>query len=140
VIIIDTKCLSALMREVPERPVEWLDRQAAGSIWITSITLFEARLGLALLPKGRRRKALESAFEELLVEDLEGRVLDFDQPAAEAAAQLAAGRQREGQTIDMRDTQIAGIVIARRAELATRNVRHFSDLNVDVINPWDADR
>lgn len=138
-IVIDTNVLSALMREVPERPVvDWLDRQAAESIWITSITLFEARLGLALLPKGRRRKALESAFDKLLVEDLEGRVLDFDQPAAEAAAQLAAGRQRAGHTIDMRDTQIAGIVIARRAELATRNVRHFSDLNVDVVNPWNA--
>ena len=138
-IVIDTNVLSALMRELPERPVvDWLDRQAAESIWITSITLFEARLGLALLPKGRRRKALESAFDKLLVEDLEGRVLDFDQPAAEAAAQLAAGRQRAGHTIDMRETQIAGIVIARRAELATRNVRHFSDLNVDVINPWDA--
>lgn len=140
-IVIDTNVLSALMREVPERPVvEWLDRQAAESIWITSITLFEARLGLALLPKGKRRQALESAFDKLLVEDLEGRVLDFDQPAAEAAAQLAAGRQREGQTIDMRDTQIAGIVIARRAEFATRNVRHFSDLNVDVLNPWEADQ
>jgi predicted nucleic acid-binding protein len=136
-IVIDTNVLSALMRAVPEPPVvEWLDRQAAESIWITSITLFEARLGLALLPKGKRRQALESAFNKLLIEDLEGRVLDFDQPAAEAAAQLAAGRQRAGQTIDMRDTQIAGIVIARRAELATRNVRHFSDLNVDVINPW----
>ncbi|HEY1899420.1 MAG TPA: type II toxin-antitoxin system VapC family toxin [Steroidobacteraceae bacterium] len=137
-IVIDTNVLSALMREVPERPVvEWLDRQAAESIWITSITLFEARLGLALLPKGKRRRTLESAFAKLLLEDLEGRVLDFDQPAAEAAAQLAAGRQRAGQTIDMRDTQIAGIVIARRAEFATRNATHFSDLNVDVINPWD---
>jgi len=127
------------MREVPDPAVvEWLDRQAAESIWITSITLFEARLGLALLPRGKRRQALESAFDKLLIEDLEGRILDFDQPAAEAAAQLAANRQRAGQIIDMRDTQIAGIVIARRAELATRNVRHFSDLNVDVINPWDA--
>jgi predicted nucleic acid-binding protein len=139
VIVIDTNVLSALMRKVPERPVvDWLDRQAAESIWITSITLFEARLGLALLPKGKRRQALESAFDKLLLEDLEGRVLDFDQPAAEAAARLAAGRQRKGQTIDMRDTQIAGIVIARRAELATRNVSHFSGLNVEVINPWDA--
>jgi predicted nucleic acid-binding protein len=94
---------------------------------------------LALLPRGKRRKTLESAFDKLLVEDLGGRVLDFDQPAAEAAAELAAGWQRVGQAIDMRDTQIAGIVIARRAEFATRNVRHFSDLNIDVINPWAAD-
>lgn len=137
-IVIDTNVLSALMREVPDQPViDWLDRQAAESIWITSITVFEARLGLALLPRGKRRQALEVAFHSLVVEDLEGRVLDFDQPAAEAAAQLAAGRQRKGQTIDMRDTQIAGIVIARHAALATRNVRHFSDLAVDLINPWD---
>jgi toxin FitB len=138
VIVLDTNVLSALMREVPDRPVvEWLDRQAAESIWITSITVFEARLGMALLPKGKRRQTLESAFNSLMAEDLEGRVLDFDQSAAEAAAQLAAELQRNGQTIDIRDTQIAGIVIARRAELATRNVRHFSDVGIDVINPWD---
>lgn len=138
-IVIDTNVLSALMREVPERSVvEWLDRQAPDSVWITSITLLEARLGMALLPKGKRRQTLESAFEKLMIEDLEGRILDFDQPAAEAAAQLAAGRQRRGQTIDVRDTQIAGIVTARRAEFATRNVKHFSDLNVAVINPWEA--
>jgi predicted nucleic acid-binding protein len=138
-IVVDTNVLSALMRQVPEPPViEWLDRQAAESVWITSITLFEARLGLALLPKGRRRQRLEAAFDKLMVEDLEGRVLDFDQPAAEAAALLAARRQRDGLSIDRRDTQIAGIVVARRAKLATRNVRHFSDLNVEVINPWES--
>jgi predicted nucleic acid-binding protein len=118
--------------------VEWLDRQAAESVWITSITLFEARLGLTLLPKGRRRRTLEVAFDKLMVEDLEGRVLDFDQPAAAAAALLAAGRHRNGLPVDMRETQIAGIVVARRAKFATRNVRHFSDLSVEVVNPWDS--
>lgn len=136
-IILDTNVLSALMRKVAERAVvDWLDRQPAESIWITSITLFEGRFGIALLPKGRRRHSLEAAFERLLVEDLEGRVLDFDRSAADAAAQLAAERQRAERAIDMRDTQIAGIVVARRAKLATRNVRHFADLGVNVINPW----
>ena len=126
------------MRREPETAVvEWLDQQPAESIWITSITLFETRYGLALLPNGRRRKALETAFEELLVEDLEGRVLDFDRSAAEAAAVLAADRQRDGRVIDVRDTQIAGIVIARRAKLATRNVKHFADLGAEIVNPWD---
>jgi len=36
----------------------------------------------------------------------------------------------------MRDTFIAGIARARRATLATRNVRHFDDLSVPVVNPW----
>jgi len=137
VIILDTNVLSALMRHAPEAQiVRWLDHQPAESIWITAITLFETRLGLALLPKGRRRQLLESAFDQLLEEDLENRVLDFDSAAATEAAALAAARQKAGRTVDMRDTQIAGIALARRATLATRNVRHFQDLSVTVIDPW----
>lgn len=136
-IILDTNVLSALMRHAPEAQiVRWLDHQPAESIWITAITLFETRLGLALLPKGRRRQLLESAFDQLLEEDLENRVLDFDSAAATEAAALAAARQKAGRTVDMRDTQIAGIALARRATLATRNVRHFQDLSVTVIDPW----
>ena len=137
-IILDTNVLSALMRQMPEAPVVvWLDRQPAESVWITSVTLFEARLGLALLPKGRRQQALEAAFARLLEEDLENRVLDFDSAAATEAALLAARRQKSGRSVDMRDTQIAGIALARRATLATRNLRHFQDLNVPVVDPWE---
>ena len=136
-IILDTNVLSALMRQTPEAPVvAWLDGQPAESVWITSVTLFEARLGLALLPKGRRRQALEAAFDRLLKDDLEDRVLDFDSAAATEAAQLAAERQKHGRPVDMRDTQIAGIALARRATLATRNARHFQNLKVPVVDPW----
>lgn len=137
-IILDTNVLSSLMRKAPDAPVvAWLDRQPSESVWITSITLFEARLGLALLPRGRRQRTLEAAFARLLEEDLENRVLDFDTAAATEAALLAADRQRAGRPVDMRDTQIAGIALARRATLATRNVRHFGDLKVAVVDPWD---
>ncbi len=137
-IVLDTNVLSALMRQEPELPVvAWLDRQPAESVWITSITLFEARLGLALLPKGRRQRDLEAAFASLLQEDLENRVLDFDGAAATEAALLAARRQKAGRPVDMRDTQIAGIALARRATLATCNVRHFQDLNVPIVDPWN---
>jgi predicted nucleic acid-binding protein len=138
VIILDTNVLSALMRKVPDAPVvAWLDREPAESIWISSITLFEVRFGLALLPDGKRRVALASAFARLLEEDLENRVLDFDAGAAIEAAALAAQRQRAGRPVDIRDTQIAGIVLARHATLATRNTRHFEDLTVNVIDPWE---
>lgn len=136
-IILDTNVLSVLMRAVPDVPViDWLDRQPPESVWITSVTLFEARFGLSLLPKGRRRQALESAFDRLLEDDLENRVLDFDSAAAAAAAVLAVTRQKAGRPVDVRDTQIAGIALARRATLATRNVRHFRDLKIPVVNPW----
>src|SRR5579863_2722637 len=124
------------MRTAPEAAVvAWLDRQPAQSVWITSITLFETRFGLALLPIGRRRQMLETLFARLLNEDLENRVLDFDSAAATESASLAAVRQKRGWPVDMRDTQIAGIVLARRATLATRNVRHFKDLKISIVDP-----
>lgn len=139
-IILDTNVLSALMRSTPDEAViGWLDRQPAESIWITSITLFESRLGLALLPRGRRRQSLEAAFDRLLEEDLENRVLDFDRAAATSSAALAALLQRAGRPLDIRDTQIAGIALARRGALATRNVRHFQDLDIEVIDPWQGE-
>jgi predicted nucleic acid-binding protein len=137
-IILDTNVLSALMRTAPEAAVvAWLDRQPPESVWITSITLFEARLGLALLPSGRRRQTLEVAFARLLLEDLENRVLDFDSAAAIEAASLAE-RQKNGRPVGIRDTQIAGIALARRATLATQNIRHFADLKISIVNPWAA--
>jgi toxin FitB len=138
-IVLDTNVLSELMRSEPDpQVVGWLDDQPAESVWVTSITVFEVRLGLALLPPSRRRRALDAAFAGLLAEDLENRVLDFDVPAAVAAAGIAAKRQKAGRPGDLRDTQIAGIVLARRATLATRNVRHFADLSIPVVNPWSA--
>lgn len=135
--ILDTNVLSALMRTNPEAVVvEWLDRQPADSVWLSSITVFETRFGLALLPKGRRRSALERAFESVLTDDLANRVLDFDSGAAATAAQLAADRQQAGRPVDLRDTLIAGIALAHRARIATRNTKHFEGLDVPVINPW----
>lgn len=137
-IILDTNVVSALMQRTPDVAViDWLNEQPAESIWLTSITIFETRFGLALLPKGRRRDSLEDAFSRLLSEDLDQRVLDFDVPAAVAAATIAAARQRAGRPVDMRDTQIAGIAMSRNASLATRNTKHFADVSVDVVNPWE---
>ena len=136
-IILDTNVLSALMRGSPDpEVVTWLDEQPADSVWITSITEFESRMGLALLPSGKRRRALQASFEQLLQDDLQGRVLAFDSDAAGQAAALAARRQKAGRPVDLRDTQIAGIALARRATLATRNVRHFDELELKVVNPW----
>ena len=136
-IVLDTNVLSALMRSSPDAVVvEWLDRQPADSVWLTSITVFEARFGLALLPKGRRRSGLERAFDRVLMEDLSSRVLTLDEMAAVTAAQIAADRQRAGRIVDLRDTLIAGIAQARRATIATRNTRHFEGLDVPVVDPW----
>ena len=136
-IILDTNVLSALMQQHPDpQIVAWLDDQPAESIWINSITLFEARYGLALLVSGQRKSDLQERFEQLLQDDLENRVALFDSNAATQSAQLAADRKARGRAVDIRDTFIAGIALAQRATLATRNTRHFDDLSVPVVNPW----
>ena len=136
-IVLDTNVLSALMQQQPDaRVVTWLDGQSAESVWISSITLFEARYGLALLASGRRKKLLLERFDQFLQGDLENRVLQFDDIAATHAAHIAAERKARGRPVDMRDTFIAGIAVARHATLATRNTRHFDDLPVPVVNPW----
>ena len=136
-IILDTNVLSALMHERPDAAViTWLDEQATESIWTTSITVLEVRTGLELLRASRRRTRLEDAFDLLLSEDLDGRVLAFDTAAANAAGVAGAAAQRSGRPVEIRDCQIAGITLARRATLATRNVRHFEPLGVTVNDPW----
>jgi predicted nucleic acid-binding protein len=139
VIVLDTNVVSALMRRDPDRVVvAWLDGLPAESVWTTAITVFEVRLGLELLAAGRRRRLLEEAFDQALAEDFEERVLPFDESAARAAGRLAAALHRAGRTPDVRDVQIAGIAAARRADLATRNVRHFEGLGVTLVDPWAA--
>ena len=136
-ILLDTNVLSALMRTRPDPVVvAWLDSQAPESVWTTAVSVFEIRFGIELLPASRRRKALEKAFGAMLGDDLNGRIAAFDAAAAAEAAELAARRQRRGRPVELRDTLIAGIALARRAAVATGNVRHFDGLNVNVVNPW----
>lgn len=136
-ILLDTNVLSALMRFEPDAVVvDWLDAQPSESIWTTSVTLFEIRTGLELLPSSRRRRYLEAAFERVLHEDLDQRVLSFDAAAANAAGAVVARRQRAGKTVEIRDAQIAGIALARKATVATRNVRHLRDLGLRLLDPW----
>ena len=136
-ILLDTNVLSALMQREPDQTVvTWLDEQPSESVWTTAITVFEIRMGLELLAKGRRRSQLEQEFDRLLVEDLDGRVQLFDRAAADAAGTIAASRQRAGLTVEIRDVQIAGVASSRKATLATRNVRHFEGLGIRLVNPW----
>jgi predicted nucleic acid-binding protein len=137
VILLDTNVISETTRTVPD-PVlrDWLNRQAPVDLWTTSITVFEVRFGIARMPEGEKRRALATLTDKVFGDVLAGRISDFDTASAEAAARLAADRQAKGRSIDIRDTMIAGIALARRAAIATRNVRHFADLDILVIDPW----
>jgi len=138
-ILVDTNVLSAMMRITVEPAVEhWFDAQPPESVWTTTITIFEIRFGLALLAPGRRRDRLQDAFDIAIDEILGGRVLPFDRTAAETAAGIAATQRQVGRPVEVRDVQIAGIAAARKATVATRNTRHFVNLGILLVDPWDA--
>jgi toxin FitB len=138
-IVLDTNVLSAMMRHDPDAAVrDWLDRQPVQSLWLTAISVYEIHVGIETLADGRRRRRLEEEFARAITVDFEARVLPFDKAAAAIAGRLAGARRRAGRGVETRDTMIAGIVLACRAGLATRNARHFQDLDVRVIDPWAA--
>ena len=137
-IILDTNVISGLMNDPPEsRVVNWFDRQPASSIWTTSISILEIQFGLQSMAAGKRRAGLSQVFEFMLKE-MHGRIAVFDEDAARATADLMALRQKTGRVGELRDSLIAGIVLARGAALATRNIRHFSDLPATLVDPWNS--
>jgi predicted nucleic acid-binding protein len=101
------------------------------------VTVFEIRFGLQILAVGKRGTLLTEAFEELLAR-MGQRVVTFDVEAAGQASDLMAARHKKGRPGDLRDTMIAGIVLAQRATLATRNTAHFEDAAIPLVNPWTA--
>ena len=70
---------------------------------------------------------------------IQERIAPLDGRAAQQAALLAAQRKAQGRSVDLRDTLIAGIAMAHEAQLATRNVGHFSDTSICLINPFATD-
>lgn len=136
-IVLDTNVVSELMRPKPDvRVTSWLNRLSRKEAWITAISIFELRFVIELHAKGQRRSHLEDSLARILEAGFHDRILDFDEKAANAAALLSAKQRITGRPKEVRDTFIAGIVSARHADLATRNVRHFQDLDIHVIDPW----
>jgi toxin FitB len=137
-IVLDTNVLSELMKPKPAtKVVDWIAGQAAASIYTTSITQAEILHGLMLLPRGRRRSALEAAATSMFAEDFGDRILGFGSDAAPSYAQIASDRRRAGRPISHFDAQIAAIARLMGAAIATRNTADFEGCGVTVVDPWN---
>ena len=136
-IVVDTNVLSEPLRPRPDTAVvDWLDQQHAETLFITALSIAELRLGAALLPPGRRRDRLVAALDTVVIPRFAGRVLVFDEAAAEVWAELQARCRGKGRCIPVIASLIAAICSARGFILATRNIRDFEGLGIELINPW----
>jgi len=137
VIVLDTNVVSELMKAAPDESVrDWIAARPATSLYTTSITQAEILHGIALIPSGKRRDALEAAAEAMFRDDFAGRILPFGSDAARPYARIAAERRRAGRPISHFDAQIAAIARSTGATVATRDAAGYDGCGVDVINPW----
>lgn len=138
-ILLDTNVVSEASRPGGDGNVKvWLDAQAAGTLYLSTITVAELLLGIAILPDGRRKSALEENLRTLILPFFEGRILLFDTPAAEAYARLRAHCRAIGQAIATADGYIAAIAMAHGLTVATRDIAPFVAAGRPVIDPWSA--
>ncbi|MFZ5485330.1 MAG: type II toxin-antitoxin system VapC family toxin [Pseudomonadota bacterium] len=136
-ILLDTNVLSETMRATPAPEViDWLDAHT-NEVWISSVTVAEISLGIALLPKGKRRDGLDQAARRMFEDDFAFRCLNYDYPAALRFADIVSRRRAAGRPITTQDAQIAAIALANGCALATRNIDGFLALDrLTLINPW----
>ena len=139
-IILDTNVISEPMKPFGSPKVlAWLDRQLAGTLYLTAVNLSELLCGIEKLPEGKRKKGLGEVFAELMTQLFGSRILPFDREAALAHAPLFRTAQTRGHNLSLADGQIAAIASVHSFIVATRDVEPFVAAGVPVIDPWSAD-
>ncbi len=133
--LLDTNVVSERTKEDPAPTVlDFLSNH--DDLWLSAIVVEELELGVQILPQGRRRERLRE-WLNLLLEDYEGRISPIGRREAERAAVFQAQVRRSGGELELGDALIAGTASVNDMVIVTRNVRDFTGLGVDVINPWE---
>ena len=133
-VLLDTNVLSELVRSRPDPGVAAYVSDVASPL-ISVLTLHELTYGAARSRDPARRERL-MAWIDTVRRRFEGRLVDVDADVAEIAGRLRAAASLDGRQADPIDALIAASALVRDAVIATRNVRNFEPLGVDVVDPW----
>ncbi len=134
--LFDTNILSEFQKNRRHPSVmTWVKRIESQNIYVSVISLGEIRRGIEI--KRPSDAALANRYEEWL-RDLEKRfassILDFDRDVAHAWGVLTARYPKNSHMIDM---QLAAQAMVYDCVLATRNVKDFKGLPIQLINPFE---
>lgn len=136
-IVLDTNIVSEVMKPAPNPAVRaWLNRQAAETLYLSSITIAELLFGVATMPNGKRKDALSQTIEALFVL-FQDRVLPFDTAAAHCYAGLAATARQKGRGFPTPDGYIAAIAVSRGFLVVSRDVAPYQAAGLRVLNPFE---
>lgn len=137
-ILLDTNVVSEAMKPEPHPAVRnWLDEQAAETLYLSSVTVAELAFGIGALPGGKRRDKLTSTLDGVL-ELFADRILSFDTKAARRYADLAVKARAAGKGFPTPDGYIAAIAASHDFAVASRDTSAFTAAGIAVIDPWTA--
>jgi len=135
--LLDTNVISEWTKSRPDAGVvAWLDGAEEDALYLSVLTFAEVRLGIELLPDGRKRERIAAWLDHDLAERFEGRIIDVDRDIAEAWARLIARGRAVGARPPVLDAFLAATALVRGMTLVTRNERDVARLEVPVLNPW----
>lgn len=123
--LLDTHIVSALMRQDPGLLARLAGLAEDEILHVSVVTDGEIRYGLQRMPAGRRRRALEQAFERLL--SALGPLLDVTREVSETYALIEADLELHGISLPENDLWIAAIALSRTTILVADD-RHFDDI------------
>jgi predicted nucleic acid-binding protein len=99
-ILLDTNVVSETMRRLPApRVIDWLNAQAAETIYLSTVSLAELLLGIAVLPDGRRKTDLASSLAERTATLFGARLVPFDTASARAYAAIVSQARAAGRAV-----------------------------------------
>lgn len=137
-IVLDTNVVSEAMKaQIDSAVLIWLDKQGTSDLYLTATSLAELRLGIEILPIGRRKAFLAGALERILRQIIGNRVLAFDADAARMYAEIVTLARARGLAIGIADGQIAAVAAVHGFTVATRDTSPFEAAGVAFVNPWE---
>jgi predicted nucleic acid-binding protein len=136
--LLDTNVPSELTRISPDPRVSgWVEAQDNASLYLSVVSVGELRKGLCMLAQGKRRVQLEQWFEYFLLPSFDTRILSVTQTVSNRWGVLSADCRLKGNPLNMADGMIAATAIEHDLTVVTRNVKDFTGLGVDILNPWE---
>ena len=131
--LVDANVLSEPTKRSPDsRVVDWL-RAHEPEIAVDPVILGELRFGILILPKGKKRLALERWFDAGA-----GHLycLPWDGETGLQWAELLARLRKIGKTMPIKDSLIAATAMVHGLAVATRNRIDFAKAGVQVVDPF----
>jgi predicted nucleic acid-binding protein len=131
--LVDANVLSEPTKPTPDpRVVAWL-RAHEPDIVVDPVILGELRFGILILPKGKKRAALESWFDAGV-----GRLhcLPWDADTGLKWAELLARLRTTGKAMPIKDSLIAATAVVHGLAVATRNHADFVNAGVRIVDPF----